>query len=98
VEIFFICSNLEFPVLLRHEASATDETDSSFLGMTEVKKIVTESRAAFGNEILNLHFQNLSLLKLLIWLMTTVPLLKERKQKFVLLANGLNCRTSNSSP
>jgi len=60
VEIFFICSNLESPVLLRHEASATDETDSSFLGMTEVKKIATESRAEIGDETLNVHFQKTS--------------------------------------
>jgi hypothetical protein len=38
VEILFNCSNLGYNVMLRHEASATDETDSSFLSITAVLK------------------------------------------------------------
>jgi len=31
--------------MLRHEASATDKTDASYLSMTEVKKLETNSGA-----------------------------------------------------
>jgi len=34
----FFCWDHKFTVMLRNEASATDETDASFLSMTAVKK------------------------------------------------------------
>ncbi|RZK15858.1 MAG: hypothetical protein EOO86_15690 [Pedobacter sp.] len=59
MKILFGCSNFELSVMLRHEASATDETDASCLSMTEIyKKIETESRASIKMEYC-LGFPNL---------------------------------------
>jgi hypothetical protein len=38
VEILFNCSNLKYHVMLRHEASGTDENGSSFFCRTGVLK------------------------------------------------------------
>jgi len=52
VEILFVTTTLNNLVMLRNEASATDETDASFLSMTEVtKKIGTKS----GTEITKMN-------------------------------------------
>ncbi|WP_231491472.1 hypothetical protein [Pedobacter sp. Leaf170] len=48
--------------MLRHEASATDERDSSFLGMTEVKKDWNDSGAEPKPKTTAIAFQiNLSI-------------------------------------
>jgi len=46
-----LAATLEYAVMLRHEASATDETDASCLSMTEMlKKIETNSRTAISKK------------------------------------------------
>jgi hypothetical protein len=46
---YFFCSNLEYAVMLRHEASASDENDASYLSMAgSLKKIATKSRATIA--------------------------------------------------
>ncbi|MCZ4242440.1 hypothetical protein [Pedobacter punctiformis] len=42
MEILFVCSTTEQAVMPRHEASASDKTDASYLSMTEVKKDCNE--------------------------------------------------------
>jgi hypothetical protein len=51
--------------MLRNEASATDETDASFLSMTvPIKKIGMYNRAFGAEELQALLFINLTLLRL----------------------------------
>jgi len=47
---------LEYTAMLRHEASATDETDSSFLRRTEVKKDCNKKRDWSSQESLSLLY------------------------------------------
>jgi len=61
---FLVCSNPELFVMLRHEASASDETDASCLSMTGVKKRLNEQRGRSERLLLAFVFKNLSLLKL----------------------------------
>ncbi len=57
MEILFKCCTVQYNVMLRHEASATDETDSSYLRITEVvKKIATNSGAKITEEPLKLLY------------------------------------------
>lgn len=58
MEILFNLQQPEHLVMLRHEASATDETDASFLSMTvPIKKIGIYSRTIGTEEPQDLLFK-----------------------------------------
>ncbi|RDC55531.1 hypothetical protein DU508_14700 [Pedobacter chinensis] len=56
---FLNSSNLEYPVMLRHEASATDETNASCLSTTEVvlKRLQRKAGPALPYKTQNRTFQ-----------------------------------------
>jgi hypothetical protein len=56
VESFFVCSNAKYAAMLRHEASVSDETDTSCLSMTEAKKTCNKSRTTIAEGLLNQSF------------------------------------------
>jgi len=59
VKIFFVAATLNKAVMLRHEASATDETEASYLSTTKVyKKIGTKNGAIVSDAPLKLLSSN----------------------------------------
>jgi len=57
MKILFDAATLNLRVMLRHEASATDETNASFIQMPEVKKIVMKSGIIVTKNVLVLLFK-----------------------------------------